>query len=172
MNLPICRLIHPTWAIATALLLVACAVPTPPPAGTQPVLDDPVRAPAEGERAGLQVYPLRNPAVTELTDAARAAEARGDIAHAAGLLERALRIQPRDPELLQHLAEVHLLRQDWTQAESFADRSFELGPRVGELCQRNWRTIALARERQNRTDQAAAARQRVADCRIVPPQRF
>ena len=90
----------------------------------------------------MQVYPLQESGCAELTDQANRAEAAGDLGQAAVLLERALRIQPRDPELLQHMAEVQLQRQDYQQALSFATRSHDVGPRVGELCARNWRTIA------------------------------
>src|SRR5690554_4354410 len=97
----------PTYALlAAALMLSACA--------WQPTLDDPavaerVRAPAEGESGELQVYPLRNPAVRELEAAAETAQADGDLDRAEAHLERALRIEARDPELLQQMAELQLV---------------------------------------------------------------
>jgi len=153
----------------TALGLAACA--------WQPPVDEPgaaerVRAPAADESRGLQVYPLQNPAVAELMAAAEQAERDNDLARAASLLERALRIEPRDPNVLQHLAEIQLSRGNWEQAESHASRSFDLGPRVGELCQRNWRTIALARERLDRFEAAYRAREQLQDCQVEPPPRF
>jgi tetratricopeptide (TPR) repeat protein len=155
--------------LATALL-AACA--------WQPTLDDPeiaeqVRAPEGGEaERGLQVYPLRNPAVRELERAAEAARSEGDFDRAEALLERALRIENRDPELLQRMAELQLSRGRWEQAESYAMRSWELGPQVGEICRRNWRTMALARERDGEVIAAAQARERVAVCPLEPPERF
>ena len=83
----------------------------------------------------------------ELLADADAAETAGDYGQAAVLLERALRIQPRDPELLQSMAEVQLQMKDYEQALSFAVQSYDSGPRVGEICSRNWRTIGVARER-------------------------
>lgn len=154
-----------------ALLLSACATQAPAPTEDRSVAEQ-VRAPAGEQPAGLQVYPLRNPAVTELTEAALAAEQAGDLDQAAMLLERALRIESRDPELLQHMAEIRLARGEWEQADSYAGRSFDVGPRVGELCQRNWRTMALARERLNRFDDAHQARERLLACQIEPPARF
>jgi len=153
----------------SALALAACA--------WQPPVDDRaaaerVRAPAAEQSRGLQVYPLQNPAVAELTEAADQAERDGDLARAASLLERALRIEARDPKVLQHLAEIRLAQGNWEQAESQASRSFDLGPRVGELCQRNWRTIALARERLDRFEGAYRARERLQDCQVEPPPRF
>ncbi len=154
-----------------ACMLAACA--TPPRA---PVEDDTVaervRAPAPEEPRGLQIRPLRNPAVTELTEAARQAEDEDNLERAALLLERALRIEPRDPELLQHLAEVSFNQQDWEQAESHASRSFDVGPRVGELCRRNWQTIVMAREQMGYRHSAELARERLDACRVEPPPRF
>ena len=95
----------------------------------------------------MQVFPLQNPAVKELIADAGAAESAGDYGQAAVLLERALRIQPRDPELLQNMAEVQLHMKDYEQALNFAVQSYDSGPRVGEICSRNWRTIGVARER-------------------------
>lgn len=158
-------------ALLATLLLVACAP-------WQPTLDDPeiaeqVRAPEGGEAArGLQVYPLRNPAVRELERAAEAAGSEGDYDRAEALLERALRIEDRDPELLQRMAELQLTRGRWDQAENYAMRSWELGPQVGEICRRNWRTAALARERAGQVLQAAQARERVEICPVEPPERF
>ena len=162
------------WPIAI-LFLAACAAQPPAPVdhraeGSREVSER-VRQPA-GETAGLQVYPLRNPAVSELTRAARAAEDRGDLDEARRILERALRIESRDPELLQYMAEVQLASGHPDQAESYAARSFELGPRVGELCVRNWRTLSLAREEQGDTSGADRALERAGDCSVERPPRY
>ncbi|MEN1727500.1 MAG: tetratricopeptide repeat protein [Pseudomonadota bacterium] len=161
-----------TLALAgITLFLAACATQPPAPIEDRSVAEQ-VRAPAAEQTRGLQVYPLRNPAVNELSDAALAAEQQGDLDQATLLLERALRIEPRDPELLQHMAELRLERGEWEQAESFASRSFDVGPRVGEICQRNWRTIALSQERLSRFDEAANARERLQNCQVEPPSRL
>lgn len=150
-------------------LLAACA--WQPTADPEPASE--VRAPAGGEEArGLQVYPLRNPAVAELSQAAEAAQAEGELERAHMLLERALRIEPRDPELLQHMAELQLSRGRWDQAAQYAARSFELGPRVGEICRRNWQTLALARERRDLTAAANQARERAQSCSVELPERY
>ena len=51
----------------------------------------------------MQVYSLQNPAVKQLTAQAKGAEISGDLDLASGYIERALRIQPQDPQLLQHM---------------------------------------------------------------------
>ena len=153
------------------LLLVGCAAQSPAPVDER-IAAEQVRAPAAAETRGLQVFALRNPAVTDLSQAASEAERGGDLSRAAMLLERALRIEPRDPELLQQMAELRLDQGRWEQAESHARRSFDVGPRVGELCQRNWRTVAVALERQNRPDEARAASARLQTCQVEPPPRL
>lgn len=165
--------------LSIALLLAACAAapPVPGPGPTERGEDAPVeervRAPAGRDAgAGMQAYPLQNPAVTELAEAARQAERDGDLERASILLERALRIQPRDPEVLQQLAEVQLAKENWPQAESHAARSFDVGPRMGELCARNWRTMEVARERQGDNSGAAQARERAAQCLVDRPPRL
>lgn len=152
-------------------LLAACASRAPAPDEERSVAER-VRAPAPEEPRGLQVYPLRNPAVAELIEAAEQARREDDLERATLLLERALRIEPRDPELLQHMAEVKFAGQDWEQAESYANRSFDVGPRVGELCRRNWRTIAVAREQLGYRQSAHLARERLENCQVEPPSRF
>jgi len=157
--------------IFIAIGLGACAWQPPAPDEDRSTAER-VRAPAPEQSGGLQVLPLRNPAVSELTEAAVQAEQDDDLERAAMLVERALRIESRDPELLQYMAEIKLGQSDWGQAESYASRSFDVGPRVGELCQRNWLTVAMARERQARHDDAHQARERVQACKIEPPPRF
>ncbi len=152
-------------------LLAACATQSPAPVDER-VAAEQVRAPAEAETSGLQVFALRNPAVAELSEAAMTAERDGDLSRAATLLERAIRIEPRDPELLQQMAELRLDQGQWDQAESHARRSFDVGPRVGEICQRNWRTIAVALERQDDMQGAREARGRLQACQVEPPRRF
>lgn len=158
--------------LALTLLLAACATPQAPAPVDERVAAEQVRAPSAAEAAGLQVFALRNPAVVELSNAALQAEQVGDLSRAATLLERAIRIEPRDPDLLQQMAEVRLDQGQWDQAESHARRSFDVGPRVGEICQRNWRTIAVALDRQGDTQGAREARERLRACVVEPPNRF
>ena len=157
--------------LMSLVLLSACT-------GWSPDQPDPVevetkvREPAREDAAGVQVYPLKNPAVQELMDEASAAEAKADYSQASLLLERALRIQPRDPELLQHMAEVQLQIRDYEQALNFAVRSYDLGPRVGEICSRNWRTISVSREHLGDHPGAVEAEERARTCMVTKPQGF
>ncbi len=118
----------------------------------------------------MQVFPLQNPAVKELLADAGTAESAGDYGQAATLLERALRIQPRDPEILQSLAEVQLQMKDYEQALNFATRSYDIGPRVGEICSRNWRTISVSREHLGDHSESVKAEQKARACMNTKPR--
>ena len=154
------------------LLLAACSTTQRPAPIKDKEIDSRVRAPATKDSAGVQVYSLQNPAVKELTVQALAAEQAGELDQASGYLERALRIEPRDPQLLQHMAEIKLQKEDYQQALNFAVRSYEIGPRVGEICSRNWRTISVAREHLNDTNGANDAEARATQCMNTRPERL
>jgi tetratricopeptide (TPR) repeat protein len=165
----------------TLLFLSACATrqPPPPPGATQTpagqddqTVQDKVREPAQQQRGGVQVRPLQNPAVKELIRQAQEAEAAGDYDAAAVAIERALRIQPRDPELLQQMAEIQLQKKDYQQALNFASRSYDAGPRVGELCNRNWRTMSVAQAALGDRRSANLAEARAEECNNQPPKSF
>jgi tetratricopeptide (TPR) repeat protein len=153
------------------MLLAGCASTSPAPVEDREV-DTRVREPAREDSAGVQVFPLQNPAVKELVADASAAESAGDYEQAAVLLERALGIQPRDRELLQQMAEVKLQKKDYDQALSFAVRSYDSGPRVGEICSRNWRTISVAREHLGDASGSAEARDRAENCMNTKPKSY
>lgn len=161
-------------ATAIALSLAACGAWSPPVTapGDDQVLEERVRAPSAGSGEELQVFGVRNPAVAALGRNALEAEQEGDLERAEILLERALRIDGRDPAILQQMAELQLARGRLDQAASYAQRSFELGPQVGEICQRSLRTLIVVHERAAAWEEARKARERLADCRVAPPERF
>ncbi len=60
-------------------------------------------------------------------------------------LERALRIQPNNPELWNKLAEAHYHAEDYAQAVSMAKKSIDLTPRSHrDLLKSNWKIVAKA----------------------------
>ena len=65
---------------------------------------------------------------------------------AAALLERALRIEPRNAKLWQRLAEVRLSQGQFAQAESLANKSNALAPKDQALQAKNAQIIHQARE--------------------------
>ena len=95
-----------------ALLVSGCAsVETPAP------VSEPEAPPAATRP------PSENIAVAGLMDTARADVAANRLGSAAATLERALRIEPRNPRLWHELALVRLKQGDYAQAESTASRS-------------------------------------------------
>lgn len=96
-------------------------------------------------------------AVAGLMDGASADAAAGRLANAAATLERALRIEPRNPRLWQELARVRLKQGDYAQAESVAARSNSWAGGDSGLRAENWRLIAQAREALGDTAGARAA---------------
>jgi len=160
-------------AALTATLLGACTGWTPPSqVGSQGTVETGGPEPESQGGEGVQVFPLQNPAVKELLADASSAKSVGDYGKAAVLLERALRIEPRDPEILQSMAEVQLQSGDYEQALNFAVRSYDSGPRVGEICNRNWHTIGVARQRLGDHAGSVEAANRAASCLSARPERL
>jgi predicted Zn-dependent protease len=127
-------------AVALLVLLVAgCAV----------VKEEPPPAPAE---APVPAAPARaeNVAIAGLMQSARADSAAGRLANAAASLERALRIEPRNPRLWHELARVRLMEGNYAQAESTAARSNTWAGSDPELRAANRRLIEEARAARGR----------------------
>jgi Tfp pilus assembly protein PilF len=83
-------------------------------------------------------------------DSARNDAAAGKLGSAAATLERALRIEPRNPRLWHELAKVRLRQADYSQAESLAARSNTYAGADGELRAANQKIIADARAARGR----------------------
>ncbi len=116
-----------------------------------------------GPEPAPEPAPLPAPARTEnlaiagLLDGARADSAAGRLANAAASLERALRIEPRNPRLWQELARLRLKQGDYAQAESTAARSNSWAGSDNALRAENWRLIAQSRDARGDTEGARAA---------------
>jgi predicted Zn-dependent protease len=88
---------------------------------------------------------------------ARADAAAGRLPNAAATIERALRIEPRNPRLWRELALVRLKQGEYVQAESVAARSNSWAGNDSTLRAENWRLIAQAREARGDADGARTA---------------
>ena len=132
-----------------AIAVAACAtVRQPEPGGPVPEPAPPLPAPAAR---------TENLAIAGLLDGARADAAAGRLANAAASLERALRIEPRNPRLWQELARVRLKQGDYAQAESTAARSNSWAGSDNALRADNWRIIAHARNARGDAEGARVA---------------
>ena len=129
--------------LALVVILGGCAIVQVPAPESAPV---PVPAPA-----------IESAAIASLMDGARQDVAAGRLANATASLERALRIEPRNPRLWQELARVRLKQGDYAQAESVAARSNSWAGGDNRLRAENWRLIAQAREARGDAAGARAA---------------
>jgi len=131
-----------------------------------------IRSEAARSDSLIEVLPLADPAVADLSAQARAAEAAQAWDQVDTHLAAALAISPRDPELWQWRAEIALARQSWREAEHHARRSARLGPGLGALCVRNWLTLMAAASESGDDAAAAQAGARAARCPVPKPVRL
>ena len=118
-------------------MLAGCAAPSPAPVEQpKPEPTPPPVRPATRETT----------AVASLMDSARQEAASGRLVNAAATLERALRIEPRNPRLWSELARVRLQQGEWAQAEQTALRSNSFAGNDSGLRADNARIIEQARQ--------------------------
>jgi predicted Zn-dependent protease len=132
-----------------------------------PVLDRGVTAPERPDMPAPAVpepvYPAvqtpreQPPAVVALLDHAEAQANSGDLGAAADTLERAIRIDSRNPVLWHHLAQVRLAEDEPLQAEQLATKSNSLAAGNSALQARNWQLIAEARRMRGNEKSARSA---------------
>jgi tetratricopeptide (TPR) repeat protein len=154
-------------------VLAACSTPpvkAPPPDTAGAVAA--IRALGAHYESSVQVHGVRDPAVDGFLDAAHAQEAKGQFHAAQADVDKALQIAPCSPDILQYAAELAIETGDWKRAGELAMRSYDLGPKVGDLCARNLETQARALTVQGDDAGAAQARAKIEACRVPPVTRF
>ncbi|MFZ5524339.1 MAG: tetratricopeptide repeat protein [Pseudomonadota bacterium] len=125
-----------TWL----LLLAGCAgvAPPAPPGSQQP-----------GEAAVIEPVPKsamsENKAVVALLDRAQTDNSSGQREAAGASLERALRIEPRNPWLWLELAQVRLAQGQYAQAITLARKSNSFAGHQSRVQAGNWQVIGQAR---------------------------
>ena len=153
-----------------AAVIAGCATGVPAPSRVLVPAPDQVPGPGPefgpplGPGPGPESAPLPAPpahtenlAIAGLLIGARTDAAAGRLANAAASLERALRIEPRNPRLWQELARVRLKQGDYAQAESTAARSNSWAGGDNALRADNWRIIAHARNARGDAEGARVA---------------
>jgi tetratricopeptide (TPR) repeat protein len=100
-------------------------------------------------------------AVLSLLRSAQSSRAAGQYAQAAGSLERALRIEPRNYFVWSTLADTYLRQKNFDQAISVAQKSNSLGRGNVYVEQENWRVIRDARTAGGNVAGAAEAQARM-----------
>ncbi|MBB3225490.1 tetratricopeptide (TPR) repeat protein [Luteibacter sp. Sphag1AF] len=163
-------------ALAAVSLLAACSQPAPPQATRPPKpnydIVAQIRAAGEREKSAIDVAPLRDPGVQGLAQSAQSDERAGHFPEAASKLDSALKMAPDAPEIIQDRAEVAVRMNDFPLAEKLARQSYQLGPKLGSLCARNWQTVIEMRMQADDNAGAATARQELTKCHVAGPNRF
>lgn len=118
------------------------AAPAPPAAESAPSTAEP--APPNAEMPPRATAP-QPPAVIALLDNAGRQEKSGKLESAAAILERAVRVDPRNPLVWHRLARVRLAQGQWQAAANMAARSNSLAAGDTDLQRRNAAIIAEAR---------------------------
>ncbi len=169
------------WGFAIVLGMSIGCTPNPPPRPTvlaehrpdPTVLLASIRAEARalGENS-VDVTPLSEPEREHWLERIRERIAAGDLRGAEMLAEQSLAEHPDAPDLLQEAAELALLVGDYQRAIRLAGKSYETGPRLGELCRRNWLTVVEARQALADDEWQETARTRLALCSPPGPVRM
>lgn len=138
--------------LLSLFLITACT--TRQPAG----IEVPGEDPAQTILPGVET----SPAIVKLLNSARDATRQGDYQKAEVLLERTLRIEPRNPVLWHYMAKLRLHQGRLKEAIGLAAKSNTLARANKRLQADNWRIIAHskhqsgdiygAREAQAKTD--------------------
>jgi tetratricopeptide (TPR) repeat protein len=140
----------PSPAPGTTPAPLPAPTPLPPPAETPPPAPLPVPPPPP-----QRTYKL-GPAAQSLVTQARAQVDKGDLEGAAGTLDRAIRIEPRNPLLWIELANVHLERKQAKQAEGYGRKALSLATGDRRTQQQASKVIADSLRAQGRAKEARA----------------
>ena len=132
----------------------------PPPTETTAKAPEPAPAPvAPSPPVSTRHYQL-GAATGALVAQAQTAGGHGDYLTAMSTLERAVRIEPRNPLVWIEMAKVRLAAGEAQQAESVARKAVALSEGDQRTSNEAWKQVALALKAQNRNPEAAAAEAR------------
>ncbi len=167
------------FVLMSILFLTACAGPKPlsesepePVAPAVPLPAETFEGKPQPRPASLPSYrgqaetraqsaeSYSGPAVLALLKQARSALSKGRNDQASAALERALRIEPKNPFVWQTLAAVHLDGKRAEQAEATAEKAISLSQNNPHVAAGSWVLIAQARSLLGDIAGAEAAQQR------------
>ena len=179
------RLFIYLFTMSAALMLGACSQSAPPPkaapAATRPdvkvdadsgAIVARIRAAGAQFDSSVEVKPLRDAAVEGLLKQAHDYEAQQQAGPALDAVVKALKIAPNAPDILQYQAELQVEAGEWKLAAASAQRSYDLGPKVGALCARNLQTLVETRNLLGDPADANLARQQLASCKVPAPVHY
>jgi len=134
--------------IVSAFLLMSCAVTKQ---------DAAVQLPGEDPQQTVAPDKNTSSAVISLLEKARDATKQGDYQRAEVLLERTVRIEPRNASLWHYLAKLRLHQTRYNEAIGLAQKSNNLVRSNDHLKADNWRIIAHAKYQMGDVSGAQAA---------------
>lgn len=115
------------------------------------------QSPSTGESRAYQPRP-QTPAVVALMSESERNQRAGDLESAVAVLERALRIDPRNPTLTYKLAELRLKQEKPRLAEDLAKKAALLAAGDSALKRQSWLLISEARRMQSNYQGAKEAK--------------
>ena len=120
-------------------------VPVPAPAPA-PAPEPPVAPPPAPPPAPVRIVPPVSPASQTLLNESRSHSAAGRYPQAAASIERAIRIEPRQPVLWLELGNIRLKEGDHVQAESLGRKALSLSAGDAALSARAQQLISNAKK--------------------------
>ena len=133
-------------------------LPTVPPPGstTEPVIEAPAPAPLPRERPKVAPATL-SPASKALVSQAQAQRKRGDLPGATVSLERALRIEPRNPLLWVEMGRLRMDQRNYPQAEAMGRKALSMAIGDNRTQSQAWQLVADALRARGRNVEAQEA---------------
>jgi predicted Zn-dependent protease len=152
-----------SFLVSAWLLLAGCAGVTTKPSTTPVPSEAQAQQPAQLPSGAAVIAPVPksdmsgNKAVIALLDRAQTDNDSGQREAAGASLERALRIEPRNPWLWLELAQVRLAQGQYEQATTLARKSNSFAGHQIRVQAANWQVIGQARVAQGDTAGAEQA---------------
>jgi hypothetical protein len=126
---------------------VPASRPAPPPApAPEPPPAPPVTPPPAPPPPPVRIVPPASPASQALLNESRTHSAAGRYPQAAAAIERAIRIEPRQPVLWLELGNIRLKEGNFAQAESLGRKALSLSAGDADLSARAQALISNARK--------------------------
>jgi len=110
--------------VCLSSFLWACSTKPITSPATQPTTPSSISTPSDGIDNAVK----GSAALDSLFSLAEQQESKGNLRGATGILERAIRISPRNPEIYLRLAELNYRQGKNAQAHSFAEKALSLNP--------------------------------------------
>lgn len=128
----------------------------PPGSSTEPVIEAPAPAPLPKERPKVAPATL-SPASRALVSQAQAQRSKGDLPGATVSLERALRIEPRNPLLWIEMGRLRMDQRNYPQAEAMGRKALSMAIGDSRTQSQAWLLIADALRARGRNPEAQDA---------------